>query len=30
VAATEAGQPALLEFITSKEVSISMPGSTVP
>ena len=30
VAATEAGQPALLEFITSQEVSISMPGSTVP
>ena len=30
VAATEAGRPALLEFITSKEVSISMPGSTVP
>ena len=30
VAATEAGQPALLEFITSKEVAISMPGDTVP
>jgi len=30
VSATEAGQPALLEFITSKEVAISMPGSTVP
>jgi acetolactate synthase-1/2/3 large subunit len=30
VAATEAGRPALLEFITSQEVSISMPGSTVP
>ncbi len=30
VAATEAGQAALLEFITSKEVAISMPGSTVP
>jgi hypothetical protein len=27
---TQAGPPALLEFITSQEVSISMPGSTVP
>jgi acetolactate synthase-1/2/3 large subunit len=30
VAATEAGQAALLEFITSKELAISMPGSTLP
>ena len=30
VAATEAGQPALLEFITSKEVDVSLPGSTRP
>jgi hypothetical protein len=30
VAATESGQAALLEFITSKELAISMPGSTVP
>jgi acetolactate synthase I/II/III large subunit len=30
VAATERGQPALLEFITSKEVDVSLPGSTRP
>jgi thiamine pyrophosphate-dependent acetolactate synthase large subunit-like protein len=30
VAATEAGRPALLEFITSQEVAISLPGATVP
>ncbi len=30
VAATEAGRPALLEFITSKELAISMPGATTP
>ena len=30
VAATEAGTPALLEFITSKEVALSLPGATNP
>lgn len=30
VAATEAGTPALLEVLTSKEVAISMPGATTP
>jgi len=30
VAATEKGTPALLEFVTSKELAISMPGSTAP
>jgi acetolactate synthase-1/2/3 large subunit len=30
VAATEAGTPALLEFITSKEVAMSLPGATDP
>ncbi len=30
VAATEDGTPALLEFITSKEVAMSLPGATKP
>jgi acetolactate synthase-1/2/3 large subunit len=30
VAATEEGTPALLEFITSKEVAMSLPGATNP
>ena len=30
VAATEDGTPALLEFITSKEVAMSLPGATNP
>jgi acetolactate synthase-1/2/3 large subunit len=30
VARTEAGQPALLDVITCKEVDVSLPGSTLP
>ncbi len=30
MAATETATPALLEFITSKELAISMPGDTTP
>jgi acetolactate synthase-1/2/3 large subunit len=30
VAATERGTPALLEFITSKELALSLPGATTP